>query len=184
MQQDIQLSIGQHIRVPVEAGSKFSTGVDISVPNSLISVSMQVEEYDIKIGLFKASQLSDFQQIEDTKSEDPKMAPVKAKTRDAIHHIMEGPNPYECIIDFKMIEKSKNGEDITINYLAVEPGFYRIVFSNQHSWVRQKTVIYRYCVLVPVDNGKPVTKEEEELDAPSKDLMELLDDDPEIQGFE
>lgn len=143
---------------------------------------MQVEEYDIKIALFKGTQLVEFDQIEDSSTEDPKLVNVKGKARDTIYHSMEGKIPYECIIDYKLIEKSLNNEDITINYLAVEPGFYRIVFSNQHSWMRKKTVLYRYCVLTPLEGQDNINEPDIKLPDHSegKNLMDLLDDEPEI----
>lgn len=176
------------MRVEVEAGQKHSAGVDISVPGSLISLSLQVEDYDIKVGLYRASQLSEFQLVEDNISADPLSASAKGKRRDTIHHSLAGSNPYECLIDYKLIEKAPNAEDVTLNYLAVEPGFYRIVFSNQHSWMRKKVVLFRYCVLTPVGGAQEAeaagdgSRISQADIAPSKNLMDLLDDEPEVQG--
>ena len=36
---------------------------------------------------------------------------------------------------------------VKVTCIAKEEGFYKIVFSNQHSWMRAKTLMYRYVVL-------------------------------------
>ena len=68
VQQDLQLHIlhiGQHIKVDIDAGAEYSTGVDISYPNSIINVNVQVQMYDIKIGLFKAAKCTEYRQSEE-----------------------------------------------------------------------------------------------------------------------
>jgi len=37
-------------------------------------------------------------------------------------------------------------------FVSKEEGFYKIIFSNQHSWVRSKILKYRYIILKPVEN--------------------------------
>ena len=177
------------MRVEVEAGQKHSAGVDISVAGSLISLSLQVEDYDIKVGLYRAGQLCEFQVVVDNTNLDPLSGNMKGQKRDTVHHSLHGKTPYECLIDYKLIEKTPNNEDVTLNYLATEPGFYRIVFSNEHSWLRKKVVLFRYCVLTPVGGSGDQQPEARDVSgysqieiAPSKNLMELLDDEPEIQG--
>jgi hypothetical protein len=76
---------------------------------------------------------------------------------------MSGKFPYENIIDYKNIEKIEGAVekgDVCVNYAAQEPGFYRIVFSNAHSWMRKKTVLFRYSVLAPLT--QPTDNEPEE----------------------
>jgi len=49
--------------------------------------------------------------------------------------------------------------------LASEPGFYKVIFSNKHSWLRAKKLLYSYNVLRPTDEQIKLTKnarEEEE----------------------
>jgi hypothetical protein len=55
----------------------------------------------------------------------------------------------EEVFPLQTIESSENMVKVT--FIAKEEGFYKIVFSNQHSWVRGKTLNYRYVVLNPVD---------------------------------
>lgn len=123
----------------------------------------------------------------------------KEKQAESIYHQINGKKPYENIIDFKTIiatpqPSNNNINDITINYIAKEPGFYRIAFSNEHSWMTKKVVLFRYCVLVPVDQkeqkeyidknilGIKEKKTEETPIVESKNLMDMLDDEPERRG--
>lgn len=119
---------------------------------------MQVDEYDIKIGFFKCATLSEF-----TSTEEVETKGNITIVKNAIHHSMSGKFPYENIIDYKNIEKIEGAVekgDVCVNYAAQEPGFYRIVFSNAHSWMRKKTVLFRYSVLAPLT--QPTDNEPEE----------------------
>jgi len=40
---------------------------------------------------------------------------------------------------------------VKVTFIAKEEGFYKIVFSNTHSWMRPKTLKFRYVVLKPVE---------------------------------
>lgn len=42
-----------------------------------------------------------------------------------------------------------------VSFIAKEPGLYKIVWSNEHSWFKAKTLKYKISVL------RPVTHEEE-----------------------
>lgn len=66
-----------------------------------------------------------------------------------IEHPLVGPHPMQEIIGFTMV-KDTSEKQATINFRVTQPGFYRIVFSNEHSWYRSKIVMFRYCVLTPV----------------------------------
>jgi len=76
--------------------------------------------------------------------------------KDPIEHKLEGKKPYDNILPYKMVEYRDH--DSTINYQAAETGFYRIVFSNEHSWYRPKTLLWRYCLLSPTDHIKNDSK--------------------------
>jgi len=39
---------------------------------------------------------------------------------------------------------------VKVTFIAKEPGLYKIVLSNEHSWYRAKTLQVRYVVLEPV----------------------------------
>ena len=93
--------------------------------------------YDINIGLFKASKGTEYRQTEEEVKSAIK-SNVQVEKVNIINHKINTKStpPYECIIDYKLIEKHDEDQDITINYFAKEPGFYRIVFNNDHSWIR------------------------------------------------
>ena len=39
---------------------------------------------------------------------------------------------------------------VKVTFIAKEQGFYKILFSNEHSWMRAKALKFRYVVLRPV----------------------------------
>jgi hypothetical protein len=41
---------------------------------------------------------------------------------------------------------------VKVTFVAKEPGFYKVIFSNSHSWMRGKTLKFRYVVLRPVNS--------------------------------
>jgi len=45
---------------------------------------------------------------------------------------------------------------VKVTFIAKEPGLYKIVLSNEHSWYRAKTLQVRYVVLEPVVEPIPV----------------------------
>mmetsp|Transcript_17414 Transcript_17414/g.29304 ORF Transcript_17414/g.29304 Transcript_17414/m.29304 type:complete len:86 (+) Transcript_17414:1672-1929(+) len=64
----------------------------------------------------------------------------------------------EAVFPLQRIESSSNLVKVT--FVAKEQGFYKIVFSNAHSWMRAKTLKYRYMVLKPVNELLTPEKEE------------------------
>ena len=52
------------------------------------------------------------------------------------------------IIEPKVIQDCSQ-KPVKITYRIEKPGFYNIVFSNEHSWYATKILKYRWCVLVP-----------------------------------
>ena len=65
----------------------------------------------------------------------------------------------------KLIDSSE--QIVKVTFIAKEPGFYKIIFSNQHSWMRAKILRYRYVVLRPVESGHL------DDDIPEEDLLSL-----------
>ena len=51
---------------------------------------------------------------------------------------------------------------VKVTFVAKEPGFYKIVFSNGHSWFREKQLGFRYVVLKPVISTEVQIEEPEE----------------------
>ena len=54
----------------------------------------------------------------------------------------------EVVFPMQIIESCDNMVKVT--FIAKENGFYKILFSNDHSWLRAKTLKFRYVVLKPV----------------------------------
>ena len=42
---------------------------------------------------------------------------------------------------------------VKVSFIAREPGLYKVVWSNEHSWFKQKTLNYRISVLRPSDEN-------------------------------
>lgn len=40
---------------------------------------------------------------------------------------------------------------VKVSFIAKEPGIYKVVWSNEHSWFKAKTLAYRISVLRPVE---------------------------------
>lgn len=55
----------------------------------------------------------------------------------------------ESVFPLQIMESNVSMTKIT--FIAKEAGFYKVVFSNEHSWYRAKTLSYRYTVLAPVE---------------------------------
>ena len=54
----------------------------------------------------------------------------------------------EEVYPLKIIESSD--QVVKVTFIAKEVGFYKVIFSNQHSWMRSKILRYRYVVLRPI----------------------------------
>ena len=52
------------------------------------------------------------------------------------------------VFPVQVIESSEHMVKVT--FVAKEQGFYKVIFSNSHSWMRAKTLKFRYIVLRPV----------------------------------
>jgi hypothetical protein len=48
---------------------------------------------------------------------------------------------------------------VKVTFVAKEQGFYKVVFSNSHSWYRPKTLKYRFIVLKPFQMAATVLAE-------------------------
>ena len=53
---------------------------------------------------------------------------------------------------------------VKVTFIAKDEGMYKIVLSNSHSWMRSKTLMFRYIILRPVDSQSGP------LSAPVRDL--------------
>ena len=117
----------------------------IQKPNSLLCINFQTAEYDIQFGMYHASKFSKF-------------IHQNAGTEDeSINCPLQGEEKFIEIMPLRLVENTAQTA-IRITYTAKNSGFFKLVFSNEHSWVRPKTIKYRYCVLVP---EKEIVNEEE-----------------------
>ena len=85
-------------------------------------------------GFYKADDESSFEIINEGDEEN-----------EYINHPIDEMRP---LFELKEIESSENMVKVT--FVAKEIGFYKIVLSNSHSWLRAKTLKFRYVVLKPV----------------------------------
>ena len=65
--------------------------------------------------------------------------------QETIEHPME---KMEVVFPIQVIDSVENMVKVT--FIAKEEGFYKLVFSNEHSWMRAKTLAYRYVILKPI----------------------------------
>ena len=71
-------------------------------------------------------------------------------------------HPIEDMDEIYQLEKIDSAGSMTnLLFLAVEPGLYKMMFSNDHSWLRGKTLKVMYVVLTPAT--PPVEVDESEL---------------------
>lgn len=59
---------------------------------------------------------------------------------------------------------------VRITFIAKESGFYKLLFSNEHSWMRSKSLKFRYVVLKPVAGERDTMA--------SKDNVGFIHNDP------
>lgn len=118
----------------IEAGKCLSFVVEVDLPRSIVSVQFQTEEYDIQFGFFRARDTESIYLIQNEGEEN--------------ESIVHPRDRMEVVFPLQVIESSDSMVKIT--FIAKEEGFYQILFSNEHSWMRSKTLKFRYAVLRPV----------------------------------
>ena len=96
--------------------------------------------YDIQFGIFRANNGSCYV-VENEGLENEKI----------VHPNTE----LEEVYPLKLIDSSE--QVVKVTFIAKDVGFYKILFSNQHSWVRSKRLRYRYVVLKPVSPSVETT---------------------------
>lgn len=131
----LNMQIGLPKQTEIEAGQEFLTIIEVDQPRSIISIMFQTTAYDIQFGFFRANDSSQFKLINEGEENELIQHPV---------------SDLEEVFPLQAIESSENMVKVT--FIAKEEGFYKILFSNQHSWMRGKTLMYRYVVLKPVNN--------------------------------
>ena len=97
----------------------------------------QTEAYDIFFGFYRARDSESTYEILNEGEEG----------QESIDHPT---NQLEEIFPLQVIECSENM--VRITFIAKETGFYKLLFSNEHSWIRAKNLKFRYVVLKPLSN--------------------------------
>ena len=96
--------------------------IEIDQAKSIISVTFQVEAYDIQIGLYRAMDTESIYEIQN-----------EGEENETIVHPLD---KMEVVLPMRVVEC--NEKMVKITFIAKEPGFYKLVFSNEHSWMRGK----------------------------------------------
>ena len=90
------------------------------------------------IGLYKAQTLSKFEEKDDV-----------------IDHPQTS---FVTVLPLNLVESSSS--PVTISFIAKVSGYYKVVFSNEHSWVRGKSLKFSCAVLRPEPDSKVVAFED------------------------
>lgn len=130
----LNLQVGFMKTTEIEAGKELSTVVEVDTEKSIVSIMLQTDAYDIQFGIFRATEESCYVvENEDTENE-----------------LITHPNGnLEEVYPLKVIDSAE--QVVKVTFIAKETGFYKILFSNAHSWMRAKTLHYRTVLLKPVD---------------------------------
>jgi hypothetical protein len=99
--------------------------VEVEEANSIIFCGFSTSSHDIRFGFYKATPTSEM------------------SGEDEIHH--EG---LEEIFPMTTLESHPNF--VKVSFIAKEAGIYKILWSNDHSWFKGKTLSYRISVLKPI----------------------------------
>jgi len=102
--------------------------VEVEEANSIIFSNFLTTAYDIQFGLFRVTPHST----------------VITEGEDVISH-----KHLEEIYPLNKIESSPN--PVKVSYIAREPGVYKVLWSNSHSWFKAKTLNYRVIVMSPLE---------------------------------
>lgn len=93
----------------------------------------QTEAYDIQFGFYRAKDESVYEIVNEGNDDELIVHPT---------------DTMEEVFPLQVIESSES--TVKVTFIAKEPGFYKILFSNEHSWMRAKTLKFNYVVLKPV----------------------------------
>lgn len=131
------MQVGLMKSVNIEAGKEFWTIIEVDAPKSIISIMFQTEAYDIQFGFYKATDESRYI--------------VENEGEEGIEMISHPVDMLEEVLPLQVIQSSESV--IKVTFVANEEGFYKILFSNAHSWMRSKQLKYRCIVLKPVGSS-------------------------------
>eukprot|EP00347_Sterkiella_histriomuscorum_P002082 403369545 len=110
----------------IAAGAQFFQMIEVEDANSIIFCGFSTTNYDIKFGFYKVTSNS------------------QVSNEDEIQH-----QNLEEIFQLTQIESFPNF--VKVSFIAKEPGIYKVLWSNDHSWFKGKTLAYRISVLKQVE---------------------------------
>lgn len=129
---------------------------------SIISVMFQTVAYDIQFGFYRARDSESTFQVDN-----------EGEEIEAISHPVD---KMEVIFPMQVIDCQDNM--IKVTFIAKEEGFYKILFSNEHSWMRPKTLKFKYVVLRPVTHQNDYEEPVEEVKKMEKENIGYIFNDP------
>ena len=103
--------------------------LEIEEPNSIIFCGFSTLEFDIMFGFYKVTAMSEL-------SKDDEVSHL---------HLEE---------IFRLSKLDSSFKPVKVSFIAKDPGLYKIVWSNEHSWFKGKTLKYRISTLKPVKDSK------------------------------
>mmetsp|Transcript_17153 Transcript_17153/g.12264 ORF Transcript_17153/g.12264 Transcript_17153/m.12264 type:complete len:232 (+) Transcript_17153:457-1152(+) len=145
----LSLKVGFPFVQEMAAGAEFYQMVVVEEPNSVIFCGFSTLLYDIQFGFYRVVPESELNPEDDNQH-------LGLEEIYALTKIESYPNP------------------VKVSFIAKEPGIYKILWSNNHSWFKAKTLRYKISVMKPVieerKGGEVKVQEEmkEELMFPSK----------------
>ena len=104
--------------------------VEVEEPNSIIFCGFSTTSYDIQFGFYKVTPISE------------------VSSEEEIHH-----NDLEEIFPQTKLESHPNL--VKVCFIAKDAGIYKVLWNNDHSWFKSKTLTYRISVLKPVMVSDP-----------------------------
>ncbi|CDW84927.1 fyve and coiled-coil domain-containing protein 1-like [Stylonychia lemnae] len=126
---EFNIKVGYPQLQEIGAGANFFQMIEVEEPNSIIFCGFSTTSHDIQFGFHKVtlkSQVSNEEEIQ--------------------HEELEGIFPLTKIESFPNFVK--------VSFIAKDAGIYKVLWSNDHSWFKGKTLAYRISVLRPVQRNE------------------------------
>ena len=99
--------------------------VEVEEPNSIIFCGFSTTSHDIQFGFYKVTPISE------------------VSSEEEINH-----SGLDEIFPQTKLESHPNL--VKVSFIAKDAGIYKVLWNNDHSWFKQKTMSYRISVLSPV----------------------------------
>lgn len=139
----------------IAAGGNFFQMIEVEHGSSIVFVSFLTTTYDIQFGFYKVT---------------PHSTVITEGDNDAVIH-----KHLEEIYPLNKLESSPSM--VKVSFVAKEPGVYKVLWSNNHSWFKAKTLLYNVAVLRPVKEEFKVANDNtftEKVEVKSNDLANIF----------